>query len=100
VAAVMTVLTEAVLVTQHALTVKSILRDLNWSKLALRPLLAGLIMGLAVLLLSQNIPLFINIGIGAVIYIFLIFTFRVIGDEEFQFARDILNHVKSLLPHS
>ena len=64
-AALMTVLTELILVGQYVWLLRAEIRELNWGPLT-RALLAVLMMG-AVAILLRELPLLLNIAIGAVI---------------------------------
>ncbi len=88
-AAVMTVLTELVLVSQYVWLLFPTLRTLNWSLLVLRPLFA--VLGMAVVVLSaRDLPVIAAVAIGAVSYAALLVLLRAIGVEEFRMARGLL----------
>lgn len=83
-AALMTVITEAILVGQYLWLLRKMVRQLNWNQILLRPLLASLLMGGTVLLM-RFLPLLVNVALGGVIYLILIILLGVIGHEEFSF---------------
>lgn len=86
-AAVMTVLTEAVLVSQYLWLLRDRLRALDWSRVLLRPLLAVALMGATVLLLRPYLPLLVNVPVGAAVYLAALLALGVVGREELQFVR-------------
>jgi O-antigen/teichoic acid export membrane protein len=87
-AAVMTVLTEAVLVGQYVWLLRAQMRDIQWSRALTRPLLAALVMG-GVVLLLRDLPLLLNVAIGALIYGGLLLVFGVLGKDEVRFVRGL-----------
>jgi O-antigen/teichoic acid export membrane protein len=90
-AAVMTVATEAILVGQYLWMLRRQLRELSWSYILFRPLLAALLMGGAVFLL-RYLPLLLNIAGGALLYSGLLFLLGVLGRNELRFIRDLRHH--------
>jgi O-antigen/teichoic acid export membrane protein len=87
-AAVMTVLTEAVLVTQYLWLLRAPMRRLDWGQILLRPLLAALVMCGLVLMLRE-LPLLLNIAVGALIYTGLLVLLGVVGKDELRFVRSL-----------
>jgi O-antigen/teichoic acid export membrane protein len=85
-AAMMTVLTEAVLVAQYVWTLRSLMRQINWSRALLRPLLAALLMGALVLALRPYVPLLANVAIGVVAYVVFTLGLGVLGRDELRFV--------------
>ncbi|MEM8530184.1 MAG: flippase [Chloroflexota bacterium] len=87
-AAVTTVFTELVLVTQYVWMLRGMLRQLNWGHALIRPLLATLLMGMAVIALSQ-LPLLLNIAMGVLVYAILLIVLGVVGKEELHFVQSL-----------
>ena len=87
-AAMMTVLTEMILVGQYFYILRAQLRNFHWGYVLLRPLLAALGMGLA-LWLSQGLPLWIHASIGALTYVAFLVALGVLGKDELHFVRNI-----------
>jgi O-antigen/teichoic acid export membrane protein len=87
-AAVMTVITEAVLVGQYVWMLRAQLRQIHWSHTLLRPLAAALMMG-GVVLALRGLPLLLNIAIGALTYGALLLTLGVIGGDELRFVHSL-----------
>jgi O-antigen/teichoic acid export membrane protein len=88
-AAIMTVLTEAVLVTQHAWTLRTPLRQMRWTTALVRPALAALAMGGLVVLADPYLPLLGKVALGAVSYAGLLLLLGVIGSDEVGFVRGL-----------
>ncbi len=89
-AAIMTVLTEAVLVGQYLWLLRSLLREFNWGQVLLGPLLAALAMGLGVYLVHSHFSFSLNVLVGAAIYSVFLFVLGVAGREEIHFVRGLL----------
>jgi O-antigen/teichoic acid export membrane protein len=87
-AAIMTVVTEAVLVSQYLWMLRAQLRDLHWGYVLFRPLLAALTMG-GVVLLIRDLPLLVNIAVGALSYGGLLLLLGVLGKDELRFVRGL-----------
>jgi O-antigen/teichoic acid export membrane protein len=87
-AAIMTVVTEAILVGQYIWMLRAEMRQLDWGNIVLRPLLAGLVMGGTVLAL-RFLPLLLNIALGALIYAALLVLLGVVGRDELRFVRNL-----------
>jgi O-antigen/teichoic acid export membrane protein len=94
-AAIMTVLTEAVLVGQYLWILRAMLRRFNWGTTLLRPLLAALSMGIQVLAL-RDLPLVTNIALAALTYGILLFLLGVLGRDELRFIRDLRQHSEAV----
>lgn len=88
-AAVMTVLTEVVLVSQYVWLLSAVLRQLNWALVLVRPLLAVSAM-LVVVLVLRDLPLVMDVGVGAVSYGALLIVFGAIGTDELKLARRLI----------
>ena len=86
-AAIMTVVTEAVLVGQHAWTLRGLMRRINWMSTMLRPLAAAGLMGVVTLLLRPAIPLVANIVISAGAYGLFLLVLGSVGRDELRFFR-------------
>jgi O-antigen/teichoic acid export membrane protein len=84
-AAVMTVLTEIVLVSQHVWTLRKIMRTLNWTTILGKPALALVGMAGVILLLKNSFHLLIVIGIAGLSYFGLLMALGVIGKEDLRF---------------
>jgi len=85
-AALLTVLTEAVLLSQYVWVLRDKLRHVNWNLALLRPLAAAIVMGVLVYLMRAfYLPL--DILAGALIYLGLLFALGVIGKPEFELVQ-------------
>jgi O-antigen/teichoic acid export membrane protein len=87
-AAIMTVITEAILVGQYLWMLRDEMRQLDWGQIVVRPLLAALLMGGTVLAL-RFLPLLLNIAIGALVYGALLLLLGVVGRDELRFVRSL-----------
>lgn len=87
-AAVMTVVTEAILVGQYLWLLRGLLRQLAWGQILVRPALAVAVMAGVVFALRQ-MPLLIPIGAGAVTYGLLLLGLGVLGKDELRFLRQM-----------
>jgi O-antigen/teichoic acid export membrane protein len=87
--AVMTVLTEMVLVGQYIWLLSYLLRTMNWINILVRPLLAAALMGTLVVFLKPTVPLWMNVFIGAVSYFVFLFAMKAFGKDDFQFLRTL-----------
>jgi O-antigen/teichoic acid export membrane protein len=87
-AAIMTVATEMILVTQYLWILSPMLKTLNWGQMLWRPLLAALLMGGLVFSL-HSLPLILNIIIGGLVYLSLLLVSRVVGRDEVSFIRSL-----------
>lgn len=87
-AAIMTVVTEAVLVGQYAWILRKMLYPLNWNQILVRPLLAALLLG-ALLVGLHSLPLIVNIIVGGLAYGGLLWILGVIGRDEIRFIRNL-----------
>jgi len=85
--AVMTVVTEMILVGQYVWVLFAILRNISWINILVRPLLASAMMGTLVVFLRPNVPLPINVIIGAISYFIFLFVVRAFGKDDLHFIR-------------
>ncbi len=97
-AAVMTVLTEIVLVGQHTWTLKTMMGALNWNHILLKPILALFAMAAVIFLLRDSLHLLVVILIGAVTYSGVLAALGVIGKEDLGFLLHSRTAMKSTLP--
>ena len=67
-ASMMTVATECVLVVQHLWNLRPLTQSIGWGEAFIRPLLATVVMGVAINLASAWLPWWVLIGVGAVVY--------------------------------
>lgn len=86
-AAVMTVLTEAVLVAQYLWLLREQLRTMDWQQLA-RPFFATAVMAVAVIAL-RGIPLWSNVAIAVLVYGGMLLALRVVGGDEWRFVTSL-----------
>jgi O-antigen/teichoic acid export membrane protein len=93
-AAVMTVLTEAVLVGQYVWMQRAQMRRLDWGRVLLRPLLAALLMG-GLALALRGLPLLLNIALVGLAYGGLLLLLGVVGRDELQFVRGLRRGAES-----
>ena len=84
-AAIMTVVTEAVLVVQYLFYLRAPLAQLPWGRVLLRPLGAALAMGSVVYVL-RDLPVVAAIGAGAVVYLLLVLALGAIGRDDLRAA--------------
>jgi O-antigen/teichoic acid export membrane protein len=87
-AAVITVLTEMVLVAQYVWLLRDQLRALDWTRFLLRPLLAALAMGTALWVLAP-LPWLARALLGGAVYVTLLLVSRTLGREEVAFMRSL-----------
>jgi O-antigen/teichoic acid export membrane protein len=85
-AAVMTVVTEAILVAQYVWLLRVLLRGFMWSQVLIRPLVAAVVMAGVVFLLREA-PLAVTVLAAGATYAGLLFVLRVIGPDELRFVR-------------
>jgi O-antigen/teichoic acid export membrane protein len=85
-AAVMTVVTEAILVSQYVWHLRAVLADFAWGRCLLLPLLAAVLMG-GLALALRDVPILVTIPVAGVVYGGLLFAFGVIGRDELHFLR-------------
>lgn len=95
-AAILTVVTEAVLVGQYVWLLRAQLRQLPLGQVLLRPLLAALLMGGVVLSVNPYVPelfphlrLLVSIAAGVATYAGLLILLGVIGKDEWRFAQSL-----------
>jgi O-antigen/teichoic acid export membrane protein len=93
--AVMTVLTEIVLVGQYVWILSKMLRTMSWINILLRPLLASALMGTLVVFLRPLVPLPVTIAIGTVSYFIFLFVVRAFGKDDFTFIRTLRTSSKA-----
>jgi O-antigen/teichoic acid export membrane protein len=96
-AAVMTVLTEVVLVGQYLWLLRALMRQVSWSQIVLRPLLAALFMG-GLARTLHHLPLLISIALSAMVYGALLLVLGVIGGDELRFARTLWGGTRRQAP--
>ncbi len=87
-AAVITVITEIVLVIQYALMLRSTVH-FNRMQTVIQPLIAVAIMGGLVLLAHQYVPLAVSVLLGGIVYLPALLLFNVIGRDELAFVRNL-----------
>jgi O-antigen/teichoic acid export membrane protein len=87
-AAVITVLTEAVLVGQYVWLLRDQLRQLDWRRFLIRPLACAVLMALAMLALPSAHWLARALT-GAAVYVGALLLLRTIGREELEFVRGL-----------
>lgn len=88
-AAIMTVVTEVVLISQYLWLLRDVLRRFNWQVVLLRPLLAAVVMAWSVHLIEQE-PLLLSIALGVLTYCGLLIALRSFGRDEYDFLKSIL----------
>jgi O-antigen/teichoic acid export membrane protein len=93
-AAVMTVLTEAVLVGQYIWMLRAQMRQVNWGQALVRPLLAALLMG-GLALGLRGLPLLLNVAISSLVYLGLLLLLGVVGRDELSFVRALRHRAES-----
>jgi O-antigen/teichoic acid export membrane protein len=87
-AAIITVVTEAVLVCQYVWLLRDMLGQMRWDEL-LRVGVAVALMAVMVYL-ARELPVILTIGLGAALYGGLLLGLRIIGREEAAFLRGLL----------
>lgn len=87
-AAVMTVVTEALLVAQHLITLRKMVVRVSPGFLTV--FLPGVCMGIVTLSLRDVLPFLANVVISGAAYCVLLLVFRQIGKDEFSLLRKIL----------
>lgn len=88
-AAIMTVLTEAVLVGQYVWRLWPVLKHFPWNTVLIRPLVAAVLMGGLVLALEPYLPFVALVAIGAGAYALLLLALGVVGGDEVRFVRSL-----------
>jgi O-antigen/teichoic acid export membrane protein len=87
-AAVITVVTELILVGQYSYILRHLLRTLDLGQVLFRPVLATGIMTVITLMLSAaGLPLLVIIGLSSLAYVGLIVALGLVGPEELNFIR-------------
>jgi O-antigen/teichoic acid export membrane protein len=94
-AAVMTVVTESLLVGQYLWILRAQIRSLNWGTILVRPLLAALVMGGLVLALD-SLPLLAKIAVGALSYGGLLLLLGALGKDEIRFVRSLRQRTEAV----
>jgi peptidoglycan biosynthesis protein MviN/MurJ (putative lipid II flippase) len=87
-AAIITVVTEAVLVCQYVWLLRDMLGQMRWGEL-LRALAAVSIMAVLVYL-TRDLPVILTVTLGAALYGGLLLGLRIIGRDEAVFLRGLL----------
>jgi O-antigen/teichoic acid export membrane protein len=87
-AAFMTVVTEAVLLSQYLWLLRSLLTGMNWSHILLRPIAAATVMGVVVYA-ARDLPVLLVIAIGAVAYVSMLLVTGAVGRSEINFLRTL-----------
>ena len=95
-AAVMTVLTEIVLVGQYVWLLRQELKQFNWHTALLRPLIAVFVMGLLVWLSHNYLPFWLNSMLGGFIYVLCLLSLGVVGKDEIRFVRNWRNRAEAI----
>lgn len=86
-AAVLTVLTEVVLVAQHSWTLRATLRQFNLGRVVVRPVLAAALMGGLVWAAQAWFPLWALLVLGAIGYAVLSLLLRVVQADDLAFLK-------------
>ncbi len=92
-ASAMTVATEVILVGQHLWNLRPLTFQIDWGQALLRPLLATMIMGVAINLASAWLPWWALIGLGGVVYAIAGYLLRVLSAEDLKVLRRSRNKV-------
>jgi O-antigen/teichoic acid export membrane protein len=87
-AALLTVFTEAVLLSQYAWVLRDKLRVMDWNLALLRPAIAAVIMG-AIVFWLRDLYMPLNILLGASVYLALLFVLGVVGRPEFDLLQNL-----------
>lgn len=88
-ASAITVVTEAILVGQYLWLLSPTLRGLSWNRVVARPAVAASFMGILVFLL-RDLPLGVDIAIGAVAYSVFAVAGGLVGLDELRFFRTVV----------
>lgn len=98
-AAVMTVVTEAVLVAQYLWLLRDLLKKMNWVHILVRPLIATGAMTAVVLLLHANaVSIWVSVAAGAIVYGALVLALGVLGKNELRFVRNLRSNNNAVAP--
>jgi O-antigen/teichoic acid export membrane protein len=92
-AAVMTVLTESVLVGLYIWMLRTKMRQVNWKHTLVLPLLAALLMG-GLALVLRDLPLVLDVALSGVAYLGFLVLLGVIGRDELRFVRGLRRRVE------
>jgi O-antigen/teichoic acid export membrane protein len=96
-AAIMTVLTEAVLVGQYLWIVRKTLSVFSIQRTLLMPALAAVLMGILTAVLHGWVPVVVNMAISMLFYLILLFLLRIFGNGS---VSDSVVEIKNLLINS
>jgi O-antigen/teichoic acid export membrane protein len=96
-AAIMTVVTEAVLVGQHAWTLRDLMRHIHWVATVIRPLAAAAMMGVVTWLLRSQTPILVNIILSAGAYGLFLLALGSVGRDEWRFFHGLRSSSKEAL---
>jgi O-antigen/teichoic acid export membrane protein len=96
-AAIMTVITEAVLVGQYCWLLRPLLKQLDCGRMLLLPCVAALLMGASVMVFQNSLLVF-NVLFGSLIYMTLLIIFRVVGRDELAFVQQLLQRRSTIAP--
>lgn len=92
-ASAMTVATEMILVGQHLWNLRPLTFQLDWGQALLRPLLATVLMGVAINVASAWLPWWALIGLGGVVYAIAAYLLGVLSVEDLNVLRSSRNKV-------
>jgi O-antigen/teichoic acid export membrane protein len=96
-AAVLTVITELVLVSQYLWMLRDQLRRVAWVATLGRPALAAALMGGLLLLLDRlGAPLLLSVAVGGVSYLGLVFALGIVGRNELRFVRGLRRNAEAV----
>jgi O-antigen/teichoic acid export membrane protein len=88
-ASIITVFTEAIIVCQHIISLRTTIKGFHWIGILTRPIIATLLMAAIVNLINPYFHLALIIFGGAISYIFFLFIFGVIGRKELSFLLNL-----------
>lgn len=88
-AAITTVVTEAVLVSQYLWHLRDFIKKMNLQQNVLKPFVAAVLMGCVSLILQAYVPLLVNVAVSGAIYLGLLIALNVIGRDELGFLREL-----------
>lgn len=87
-AAIMTCVTELVLVSQYMWILRKQFHSLDWGRLLARPLAAALLMG-GCLILMRGLPVYVNVGVSMATYAVFLLLLGGVGREEWQYVLNL-----------
>ena len=96
-AAVITVITEAVLMGQYASVIYGKVH-FNLKNSFVAPLIAAMLMGAVTLVLRDHVPFAITILLSACVYLPMLFVFQIIGQDEMHFLRSLRTRSEVRVP--